>query len=118
MELLTLQEENIMQLIWRLEECAVKDVVEKMEEPRAPYTTVASTINKLEIKGFVSKKRFGNVKVYRPKISESCYKKYFMNEVVENYFSNSYSELVSFFVKEKKLNKKELEDIIRLIEQK
>jgi predicted transcriptional regulator len=39
-----------------------------------------------------------------------------MNSVVKNYFDNSYRELVSFFVEQKKLSAKELKEIIRLIE--
>lgn len=48
-------------------------------------------------------------------ISEEVYEKKFVNSIVENYFSNSYKELVSFFVQQKKLSAKE---IIDLIEQK
>lgn len=116
MKILTVQEENVMQIIWQLKECAIKDVVMSMPKPQPPYTTIASVIKNLEKKGYVTKRRFGNVKVYKPKISTGEYKKHFLHEVVENYFENSYSELVNFFVKEKKLDKKELEEIIRLIE--
>jgi len=38
MERLTPQEENVMLHVWQLNECAIKDVVERMEEPRQPYT--------------------------------------------------------------------------------
>ncbi|HBX20185.1 MAG TPA: transcriptional regulator, partial [Porphyromonadaceae bacterium] len=34
MERLTPQEESVMLLIWPLGECAIKDVVDKMEEPK------------------------------------------------------------------------------------
>ncbi len=36
MERLTPQEENVMQHIWQLKECAIKDVVERLEEPKPP----------------------------------------------------------------------------------
>lgn len=39
-----------------------------------------------------------------------------MNGVVENYFENSYKEMVSFFAKDQKLSEKDLEDIIRMIQ--
>ncbi|HBX20184.1 MAG TPA: transcriptional regulator, partial [Porphyromonadaceae bacterium] len=88
----------------------------KMEEPKPPYTTVASIFRNLENKGFLTKRRFGNVKVFKPKISEAAYKTHFLSGVVENYFDNSYKELVSFFAKEQKVTSDELEEIIRLIE--
>lgn len=116
MERLTHQEESIMLYVWQLNECAIKDVVDRMEEPKPPYTTVASIFRNLENKGYLHKRRFGNVKVFRPKITESAYKRHFMSGVVQSYFENSYKELVTFFAKEQKITSEELEEIIRLIE--
>ena len=116
MEKLTHPEEAIMLYIWQLKECAIKDVVDKLEEPKPPYTTVASIFRNLENKGYLEKRRFGNVKVFRPKISEASYKRQFLSGVVQSYFENSYKELVTFFAKEQKITAKELEEIIRLIE--
>ena len=116
MERLTPQEENIMLHVWQVNECAIKDVVERMEEPRQPYTTVASIFKNLENKGYLIKRRFGNVKVFKPLITESAYKRHFLSGVVESYFDNSYKELVSFFAKEQKITTEELNEIIRLIE--
>ena len=117
MEKLTPQEENIMLHVWQLNECAIKDVVDKMEEPKQPYTTVASIFNKLENKGYLMKRRFGNVKVYKPKITEAAYKRHFLSDVVKSYFDNSYKELVSFFAKEQKVSAEDLNEIVRLIEE-
>jgi len=103
MERLTPQEENVMLLVWQLKECTIKDVVDKMEEPKPPYTTVASIFKNLESKKYLEKRRFGNVKVFRPLISEAAYKRHFLSGVVKSYFDNSYKELVSFLPKSKKL---------------
>ncbi|NDW18011.1 BlaI/MecI/CopY family transcriptional regulator [Dysgonomonas sp. 216] len=116
MEKLTNQEEGIMLHIWQLKECIVKDIVNIMEEPRPPYTTVASVVRNLEKKGYLNAKRYANVYVYSPKIKEDDYKKAFMSGVVKSYFENSYKELVSFFAKEQKISTEELEDIIKMIE--
>ena len=116
MERLTPQEESVMLHVWQLKECAIKDVVERMEEPRSPYTTVASIFQNLENKGYLNKRRFGNVKVFKPKISEAVYKRHFLSGVVQSYFDNSYKELVSFFAKEQKITAEELSEIIQLIE--
>ena len=116
MERLTPQEETVMLHVWQLNECAIKDVVDKMEEPKQPYTTVASIFNNLEIKGYLTMRRFGNVKVYKPKITEAAYKRHFLSDVVKSYFDNSYKELVSFFAKEQKVSAEDLNEILRLIE--
>lgn len=116
MEQLTPQEETVMQHIWEIGKCAIKDVVDKMAEPKPPYTTVASIFRNLENKEYLTMRRFGNVKVYTPKISEAAYKRHFLSGVVKSYFDDSYKELVSFFVKDQKITKEELTEIIELIE--
>ena len=117
MEKLTHQEEAVMQHIWTLKECVIKDIVDKFDDPKPPYTTVASVVKNLNNKGYLMSKRYANVNVYYPKIAEEEYKKVFMKGIVKDYFDNSYKELVSFFVKEKKISKDELDDIIKLIEE-
>ena len=58
MEKLTIQEEEVMLHIWSMGECFVKDIVAKFPDPKPPYTTVASIVNNLKRKGYVTAKRF------------------------------------------------------------
>ena len=118
MEKLTPPEEQAMQAIWKTGEGIVKVFLENMEPPLPPYTTLASTIKNLEKKGYLTSRLIGNAYLYKPAISEEAYKKKFLNKIVENYFSNSYKELVSFFVQQKSLSEKELKEIIDMIEDK
>jgi BlaI family transcriptional regulator, penicillinase repressor len=116
MEKLTPQEEQAMQAVWKTGEGNVKLFLEMVEEPKPPYTTLASTIKNLEKKGYLKSRLIGNAYVYQPAVTEEEYKKKFLNGVVKNYFDNSYKELVSFFVDQKKLSAKELKEILDLIE--
>lgn len=116
MEKLTHQEEAVMLHIWQLKECVVKDILNEMNDPKPPYTTVASIVRNLEQKDYLNSKKYGNVWVYTPKVAEDDYKKAFMSNVVKSYFENSYKELVSFFVKEEKISPEELQEIVKMIE--
>ncbi|NLZ96294.1 MAG: BlaI/MecI/CopY family transcriptional regulator [Bacteroidales bacterium] len=116
MNQLTPPEERIMLHVWEIGKCAIKDVVDKMEEPKPPYTTVASTFDNLLKKEYLTMRRYGNVKVFSPKITEAAYKRYFLSDLVKSYFDDSYKELVSFFAKEQKITPEELSEIIQLIE--
>ena len=89
-----------------------------MDEPRPPYTTVASIVKNLERKGFVKGTRYGNTYEYSPVMEESDFKSKFMSNVVQNYFENSYKEMVSFFAEKQKITAEELQEIIKLIEKK
>ena len=104
-----------MQAIWRTGEGNIKSFMEHLDES-LPYTTVASTIKKLEKKGYLSSRLVGHAYLYKPIVSEANYKNKFMGKVVREYFDNSYKDLVNFFVEQKKLSAKELKEIIRAIE--
>ncbi len=118
MEKLTAQEEELMLIAWELKEGIVKDFIAKMKNQKVPYTTVASMIKKLESKGFLTSKLYGNTYVYRPKISEDKYKNSFLTGVVQNYFENSYKDMVNFFAQKNKISAEELKEIISIIENK
>jgi BlaI family transcriptional regulator, penicillinase repressor len=116
MEKLSKIEEDLMLIIWRLGEATVGNFLEEIPESKPPYTTLASMIKNLEKKNYLTSKRYGNVYVYLPAITQENYKKAFMGGVVQDYFKNSYKEMVSFFVKDEKISAQELKEIIDLIE--
>ena len=113
---LTKAEEQIMQLLWQLEEAIVKDIIALMPDPKPAYNTVSTVVRVLEGKGFIDHKAYGNSHVYYPLISEAQYKKFTFDKMMSNYFSNSYESLVSFIADEKKLGVKELDELTKLID--
>jgi len=116
MEKLTKQEEEAMQAIWQTNGGFIKDFLEHLPDPQPPYTTLASTVKKLEQKGFLTSEKLGNSYRYLPLIAEKDYSKSFMRGFVSDYFQNSYKELVTFFAKEKQISPAELKEIIDMIE--
>lgn len=117
MEKLTNKEEEIMQALWQLNKGFVKDVVLLLAH--APhYNTVSTTIRKMEEKGFVNHIAFGKTHQYYPTITKEEYRKAFMSKTINNYFENSYKNVVSFFAKEEKISVEELQEIIKLIKSK
>ena len=113
---LTKAEETVMQLLWQLKEAMVRDIIERMPEPKPAYNTVSTVVRVLESKGFIDHKAYGNVHVYFPLISEAKYRKFTFDKMMSNYFSNSYQSLVSFIANEKKLNIQQLDELTKLIE--
>lgn len=116
MEKLTHQEEAIMQVIWQTGKGFIKDYIEKLPDPKPPYTTIASIVKKLEDKGYLQGRKYGVIIEYSVLIPEKEYKRKFMKGFVKDYFENSYKELVTFFAKDKKISPEELKEIIKMIE--
>jgi len=117
MEQLTPQEEQLMLYIWQVGKGFVKDYREMYPDPKPPYTTVATIIKKLEAKGYVASKLYGNTYEYRPKIKQDRYKSEYVDSAVSTFFQSSYKEMVSFFAREEKLTESDLNEIIRMIKQ-
>ena len=116
MKELTKAEETVMQILWQLKEALVKDIIERMDDPKPAYNTVSTVVRVLETKGFVDHKAYGNSHVYFPLVSEAQYKKFTFDKMMNSYFSNSYQSLVSFIANEKKLDIKQLDELSQLIE--
>jgi len=112
---LTRAEEQIMEYLWDLGEAFVKDIVERMPEPKPAYTTVSTIIRILEKKGIVSHKAYGNTHSYYPLLSREQYTESCANNLVQRHFDNSLRNLVSFFTSKKNLSIAELEEIQSLI---
>jgi BlaI family penicillinase repressor len=116
MEQLTPHEEATMRAIWQVGPGFVRDFITAMYPLRLPYTTLASTIKNLEKKGYVKSERVANAYRYSAKIKEADYKKKYVNGMVNNFFQDSYKDLVAFFAKENKISKEDLKEIIDMID--
>jgi BlaI family penicillinase repressor len=114
---LTKAEEQVMQILWQLNEAIVKDIIDKIPNPKPAYNTVSTVVRVLEGKGFIDHKAYGNSHVYFPLISETKYKKFSLDKIMKNYFDDSYKSLVSFIADEKNLGLKELDELTALIDQ-
>jgi predicted transcriptional regulator len=112
MKELTRAEEQIMQVLWDLEKAFVKDIIERLPDPKPAYNTVSTIVRILEKKGFVGHEAFGKTHLYHPLISKNNYTKEFLQSFVRNYFDDSYQELVSFFAKDRDLSVADLEEIL------
>lgn len=117
MKKLTHAEEEVMHILWELKKGFVKDILEKLPDPKPAYNTVSTVVRILEKKGFAGYKAFGKTHEYYPLISKEEYTRQYMNTIVKNYFSNSYRQLVSFFAGTKTLTLNELEDIRKLMDE-
>lgn len=115
MKELTRAEEQIMQILWKLEKGFVKDIIDEMPEPKPAYNTVSTIVRILEKKEFVGYNAYGKTHEYFPLVSKKVYTGSFMKGFIKNYFGNSYKQLVSFFAKEEDLTVEEMEEIIKLL---
>ncbi len=116
MKELTKAEEQVMQVLWKIEKGFVNDILEHFPEPKPAYNTVSTIVRILEKKGFIDHKAYGKTHEYFPAVSKESYTKDMMGGLMKNYFNDSVKQMVSFFAKDNSLTVKEMDEIIRLIE--
>jgi BlaI family penicillinase repressor len=113
---LTKAEEEVMQIIWKLERCLVRDVIDNLGDPDMPHSTISSVVRILEKKGFVDHKAYGKTYEYFPIISKDDYAQHGVKNLVDKYFSGSPKQLVSFLVQSEDMNLKELNDLLKKLD--
>ena len=116
MKELTRAEEEIMQILWEIEKGFVRDVIERLPDPKPAYTTVSTIIRILEKKGFVGHKAFGKTHQYFPLVEKKAYTRQLFRGMLSNYFGNSVQQMVSFFSRDKDLSVSDLEAMKKIID--
>jgi BlaI family penicillinase repressor len=109
MKVLTKAEEQIMQAIWNLDKAFLRDIVEELPDPKPHQNTVATILKILIDKEFVGVNVFGRMHQYFPLVSKEAYSESTMKNLVKGYFEGSFTNAVSFMVKENNLSVEDLE---------
>lgn len=111
---LTRAEEQIMQILWTMEEGTVQDILKGFIEEVPARTTVATVLKILEDKNFVTHRSEGRSNIYRALVSKEKYSKKQLSTFIKEYFNGSFSSMISFFAKESAIS---IEDIDKIIEE-
>lgn len=88
--------------------------------PKRPaYTTVATFLRILTMKGFVSSRRGeqGKARVFSCEVTRAMYSRQMLQEMKHGLFGGSIRRMVNFFVREEDLTTEELRELLDLIEE-
>lgn len=115
-KLLTRSEFQVMSILWNLpgQEGFTGDILEKFEDPKPAYTTLATFLKILGSKGFVKFKRRGNKLLFSPKVSKEKYASTYLDPAKDAFFAGNLKDMISYLIDSDALS---AEDIAGLIEQ-
>ncbi len=113
MKTLTKAEELIMQTIWKLDKAFLREIIDELPNPKPHQNTVATILKILVEKEFVAVTVFGRTHQYYPLVSKNAYSKGSIKSLVKGYFEGSFSNAVSFMIKENNLSIEELELLLK-----
>ena len=111
---LTPSEELLMQILWKLENAYMKDVIEHYPEPKPHQNTISTFMKILVEKEFLTTEKEGRIFKYSVAVPFEDYKKFQLKNLLESYFDNSGSEMLKTLIEEKLLKPSELHQFFEI----
>lgn len=110
---------QIMSALWDINRSACAwDILDRFEDPKPAYTTIATYMKVLREKSYVDyfkNKGEGKTHMYVAKVTRAEYTRQTMKEMKKNLFDDSLESMFSFFVTEEKLTAEDIAELLRII---
>jgi len=109
---------EVLEIVWKLGQASVNDVREELAGKRLlAYTTVLSTMQKLEKAGWLTHKMDGRQYVYMAKHTKHEEGQGLLRQVRERFFNDSPVALFQHLLRSEELSPKELDELQQMIQQ-
>jgi BlaI family transcriptional regulator, penicillinase repressor len=107
----------MVQALWELGEGSVAQVQEALEKQgrKLAPTTVATVLRRLEAQGWVAHREQGRTFVYKPTVSHRRAAGRMLTDLSRSLFGGDLPALVSHLLESHKVDRREIEEIRRLI---
>ena len=112
-------EQRAMNIVWELETCSVRDVLEQISKQKElAYTTVATILQRLCEKGLVVRKDKDFTVHYAARVSKEAYSKNMAKSFIQKFVGNFGDMAIASFAESvDKLPKEKKEYFLSLLEQ-
>ena len=103
---------EILQILWQGGEAKVQTVNDKLSEIKpVGYTTTLKTMQIMEQKGLLGRKKDGKSHIYFPLVAQTETQSSMLEKLLQSAFGGSKSQLVMQLLGNKKISQKELDEI-------
>jgi BlaI family transcriptional regulator, penicillinase repressor len=107
---------QIMNALWKQHPATAREIIDQLDgDVRWAYTTVKTMLTRLEAKGAVEETKRGNTSLYRPLVDERSTRGSALSMVFDRVLDGAVAPLMHFLIEERKLSKKEREELIRML---
>jgi len=85
---ITDNEFELLNICWKKKECTAREVFEEsLKTKNRKYETIKTTLERMEKKGFLKRRKIGPVWLYTP----NDHKKTFLNHMLDNFISTAFN---------------------------
>ena len=111
---------QILEVLWELGKASIREIQEKFPEPRPAYTTIQTTVYRLESKGAVRRvRKISNAHIFEPLVARDLARHRLLDEIL-SLFGGRAQPMMAQLAEAGKLTRddvRELEKTITRIEQ-
>ena len=106
---------RIMKVLWERSEATVTEVLEELGKGELAYTTVATMLRKMEVRGLVSHRAEGRSFIYTAKVAAEEVSRSMADHLVDRLFEGSLLEAVHHLLTTREVSRDELQKLEKLI---
>lgn len=113
----TESEMEILQILWRLGSCTVRDVHEEViKNKEAGYTTTLKLMQIMHEKGLVDRDTSSKSHIYNATLNQDKVEKQLVGKMIDDVFSGSASRLIMQALGNHRASEKEIEEIKKYLD--
>ncbi|MFI3279408.1 MAG: BlaI/MecI/CopY family transcriptional regulator [Rikenellaceae bacterium] len=113
---LTTKEEEVMLHFWKNGPMFVRELQDLYPDPKPHFNTLSTVVRGLQDRGYISYNQYGNTYQYYAVLPLEEFRAQSLSKLVGNYFDNSIFSAVSTLVGSKSLSRKQLEELLKMVE--
>ena len=114
---LTEAEQRLMEIVWKLGDCTVGQVIDAMPpDDRPAYNTVQTIMKILETKGYVRHRADGRAFIYTSIVERAAAARTALSYVIDRFFGGSPARVALNLIDDDRLSADDLAALKRLIE--
>ena len=107
---------EVMKVLWDRGSATIREVQEELgKKKKLAFNTVLTFLARMYNKGYVSRKKVGDVYVYQPKVDRARLLKGLASRLINKAFSGSLDPLVAYIAESRKLSPKQIKQLKELI---
>jgi len=114
---LTRLELQILEILWARGNASIREVQEGFPEPRPAYTTIQTTVYRMEAKGAVKRiRKIGNAHLFEPLISRNSSRRRLLDDIL-SLFGGRAQPMMAQLAEVGKLTREDVRELERTITQ-
>lgn len=106
---------RILEILWALGAASMREIQEAFPEPRPAYTTITTTVYRMEGKGVVRRgRKIGNAYLFEPSIPRDTVRDSLLDEVL-SFFGGRAQPMVAQLVESGKLTRDDIRELDKAV---